>query len=107
MKNKLLVPAALSLALGFASWSASAATLYAEVVPVANASRTVVIDARTKWVNATELETVKFVANGQEFAVDFNGVRNEFPLNAVAPTGVLDHIVKVYVMPAQGDNAGG
>jgi Heavy-metal resistance protein CzcE len=108
MKLKLIAPAALALTLGLANWSASAASLlYGDVVPTADAARTIVITPDTKWVDATDMETVKFISNGQEFAVDFDGVRSEFPLNAIAPAGALDHIVKAYVHPAPGENAGG
>jgi Heavy-metal resistance protein CzcE len=107
MKQKLLVPAALAAALGITSWSASAAVLYAEAAPATSATRTVVINPNTRWVNATEMETVKFVANGHEFAVQFDGVRSEFPLNAVAPAGALDHQVKVFVQPSPDYSAGG
>jgi type II secretory pathway component PulK len=107
MKLKLFAPAALALALGLANWSASAANIYAEVVPAADATRTIVITPDTKWVNATDAETVKFVSNGQTFAVDFEGQTNAFPLNAIAPAGALDHHVEAYVRPAPGENAGG
>src|SRR5258706_8714383 len=107
MKTKLFVPAALALALGFASLSASASVLYGDVVPAADATRTVVIDSNTKWVNATDMETVKFASNGQQFAVEFDGLRNAFPLESIAPQGSLDHHVEVYVAPAPGEHAGG
>src|SRR5438132_7498141 len=108
MKAKLFVPAALALSIGLASLSASASSLlYGEAVPAADATRTVVIDGNTKWVNATDMETVKFISNGQEFAVDFDGLRSAFPLEAVAPAGAVDHHVEVYVSPAPGENAGG
>lgn len=107
MNTKLVVPAAIALTLGLASLSAGAAGLYPEIVPAENATRTVVIDSHTKWVNATDLETVKFVANGHEFSVDFDGLRTEFPLNTIAPAGALDHNVEVVVAPSRDDEEGG
>lgn len=107
MKTKLLVPAALALALGFASLSASATLLYGDTVPAADATRTVVINGNTRWVNATDMETVKFDSNGQQFAVDLDGLRSAFPLERIAPQGALNHHVEVYVHPTPGENAGG
>jgi len=108
MKTRLLLPATLALALGLAGLSARAASIYyGELAPSANATRTVVIDAGTRTVTATDMETVKFVSSGHEFAVDFDGLRTAFPLEAVAPPGAVDHHVEVYVTPAPGDNAGG
>jgi len=111
MKTKLFVPSALALTLGFALSSASlsvaASGMNADIVPLENATRTVVIDSSTKWVNAADLETVKFVSNGHEFAVEFDGLRDEFPLNSIAPAGALDHKVEVYVAPSRDDEAGG
>ncbi len=107
MKLKFFAPAALAMALGLANWSASAANIHTEVVPGSNATRTVVITPDTKWVNATDQETIDFVSNGHTFAVDFQGQASEFSLNSIAPAGVLDHHVEAFVRPAPGENSGG
>ena len=78
-----------------------------EVVPLAGAMRTIPIDAKTKYVNVTAHKTVKFVANGKAFAVNFSGspattfafVPSVLDLAQLAPTGVLNHRVTVYVAP--------
>ena len=78
-----------------------------EVVPLSAAMRTIPIDAKTKYVNVTAHETVKFVANGNAFAINFSGssattfafVPSVFDLAQLAPAGVLDHKVTVYVAP--------
>ena len=106
-KAKLFLPAALAVAFGLANWSANAAALLPDVVPTASATRTVVITPSTKWINATDMETVEFDSNGHQFAVDFDGLSSNFSLNAVAPAGALDHPVRAYVHAAPGDNAGG
>src|ERR1700674_2928854 len=110
MKPKLVVPTVIALALGSLNLSASAFTPSSpigEVVPLSGAMRTIPIDAKTKYVNVTAHETVKFVANGNAFATNFSGssattfafVPSVFDLNQLAPAGVLDHKVTVYVAP--------
>ncbi len=77
------------------------------VVPVSAATRTISIDAKTKYVNVTAHETVRFLANGSAFAITFNGssattfafAPSVFDLNQLAPAGVLNHKVTVYVAP--------
>jgi len=80
-----------------------------EVVPLSGAMRTIPIDAKTKYVNVTAHETVKFVVNGNAFAMRFSGssattfafVPSVVDLAQLAPAGVLDHKVTVYVAPDQ------
>src|ERR1700686_360592 len=101
MKPKLVVLAVVAMTLGCVNLSATAFTpsFMGEVVPLSGATRTIPIDAKTKYVNVTAHETVKFEANGNAFAINFAGVRSQFDLNQLAPAGVLDHKVKVYVAP--------
>jgi len=70
-----------------------------EVAPLSAATRTIQIDAKTKYVNVTANETVKFEANGSAFAIYFAGGLSAFDLNQLAPAGVLDHKVTAYVAP--------
>ena len=110
MKAKLVVLAVIAMTLAFLNLSASAftpGTPMGEVVPLSGAMRTIPIDAKTKYVNVTAHETVRFVANGNAFAINFSGssattfafVPSVFDLAQLAPTGVLDHKVTVYVAP--------
>ena len=103
MKTRVIMPLIAGLMLGLESLSASPSTQdgnrLGEAVPLSAATRTIRIDARTKFVNVTEHETVKFEANGSAFAVHFRGVLYGFDLNLLAPTGVLDHKVTVWVAP--------
>jgi len=68
--------------------------------------RTIVINPKTKWVNANAGETIKFVVKeaddkDQSFTVHFDTLEQTVGnLNDVAPSGTLDHPIKVYV----GDN---
>jgi membrane protease subunit (stomatin/prohibitin family) len=88
------------LALSAASLSAFALTnadRYGEAASPAAADRTIVIDANTRSVNVNHGEIVKFVANGQEFTWEFDGVPQAFDLKQVAPQGAIDHDVSVYM----------
>jgi hypothetical protein len=110
MKPKLVVLTVIAMTLGFVNLSASAFTPsspMSEVVPLSGAVRTIPINAKTKYVNVTAHETVKFVANGNAFAINFSGnsattfafAPSAFDLAQLAPTGVLNHKVTVYVAP--------
>jgi len=110
MKPKLVVLTVVAMTLGFVNLSASAfmpGSPMGEVVPLSGAMRTIPINAKTKYVNVTAHETVKFVANGNAFAINFSGssattfafVPSAFDLDQLAPTGVLDHKVTAYVAP--------
>ena len=110
MKTKLVILTVIGMTLGFLNLSANAFTPgspMGKVVPLSGAVRTIPITAETKYVNVTAHETVKFVANGKAFAINFSGspattfafVPSVFDLSQLAPAGVLDHKVTVYVAP--------
>ena len=67
------------------------------------AERTVAIEPNTKYVNVKSGEVVRFAVGNQAFAWHFdiggsvNAVSSD--LNAVAPPGMLDHVVHVYISP--------
>src|SRR5258708_36551860 len=95
-----LLKAVAALALSAASLSAFALTnadLYGEAASPAAAERTIVIGANTRFVNVNHGEIVKFVANGREFAWDFDGVPQAFDLKQVPPPGAIDHTGRVYI----------
>jgi heavy-metal resistance protein CzcE len=97
---KTLVKAVSVLALSAASLSAFALTdadRYGEAASPVTAERTIVIGPNTRSVNVNHGEVVKFVANGQEFAWDFDGLPQAFDLKQIAPQGALDHDVRAYV----------
>src|ERR1700730_18110918 len=102
MKPKLAVLTVIAMTLGLLNLSASAFTPgspipMGKVVPLSGAMRTIPIDAKTKYVNVTAHETVKFVVNGNAFAINFSGgsattfafVPSVFDLAQLAPAGVL------------------
>jgi membrane protease subunit (stomatin/prohibitin family) len=101
MENAMkMLKAVAVLALSAASLSAVAMTnadRYGEAASPAAADRTIVISPNTRFVNVNHGEVVKFVANGQEFAWDFDGLPQAFDLKQVAPQGALAQNVKVYI----------
>ncbi len=99
MKKLSLVLAVTGLIANVGANAAVPARLLGEQAAPEQAQRTVVITLTTKYVNVTEGDVVKFVANGRPFAWHFDsppGV-SSFELNRVAPAGALDHPVTVYV----------
>jgi len=103
---KLFVPTLAALTLSAASLSAVAMTdadRYGEAASPAAAEHTIVIRPNTRWVNVNHGEIVKFVANGKEFAWDFDGVPQAFDLKQVAPQGAIDHSVRVYIATTLSD----
>ncbi len=96
--KKLVAVAALALsATSLSAVALTNADRYAEAASPAAAERTIVIGPNTRWVNVNHREVVKFVANGKEFAWDFDGLPQAFDLKEVAPQGAIDHSVRVYV----------
>jgi len=106
---KLFVPAVAALTLLAASLPATASVTEGDMLgkpaQVSAAQRTVSIDPKTRWITVERGEIVKFVANGREFAWDFDGMYSSFDLNRIAPSGVLDRNLKVYVWPNAEDLA--
>jgi len=60
--------------------------------------RTIAIDGKTKWVNVTEGETIRFLVGGKIFAWIFDSYDQGKDLKQIAPKGMLgDRSIKVYV----------
>ncbi len=62
-------------------------------------NRTIMIGPNTNYANVTKGEVIKFVVGDKTFAWQFSEVStiSEVDLNAIAPAGLLDHTVKVYL----------
>jgi hypothetical protein len=75
--------------------------LYGQAAPVTGANRTIVISPDTRYVNVEGGEVIRFVVGGKEFGWDFYVARtvHTFDLKEVAPVGLLDHSVRVYLTP--------
>jgi hypothetical protein len=78
--------------------AATTAQLAGDAVPPAEGQRTVLITPDTRWINVEHDEMVKFESQGQSFAFDFDGLYDRsYDLAALAPQGMVDHPVRVYV----------
>ena len=98
--NKLSILLAASAIVGSAAASAAIpAKLLGDPATPEYAQRTIVITPATRFVNVTEGDVVKFVANGKIFTWYFDTPPevSSFELNRVAPEGALDHSVTAYV----------
>jgi hypothetical protein len=80
---------------------ASYTDLYGQPAPPSAAQHTIVIHPHTRYVNVEGGQVVKFVAGDKEFTWDFYVAKtvSNFELNDVAPAGMLNHMVHVYVSP--------
>jgi hypothetical protein len=77
-------------------------------IVTAAADRTITIDDKTKWVNVTHYEVIRFASNGREFTWYFDGVAQPrpFDLAEIAPAGFVNHGVTVYVSLSERDFPG-
>ena len=98
---KLIPTIAAALVLGatmIVNANAASTPLYiGQLVQTDDADRTIVIEPGTRYVNVTLGEKVKFVANGQEYVIDFNGIVRNTDLRNLLPAGVLDREIITYV----------
>ncbi|HTD02237.1 CzcE family metal-binding protein [Undibacterium sp.] len=83
--------------------------LLGDPAPVSAAIRTINIAPDTRSVNVTDGEIIKFTVGDKAFAWNFDGALtvDNFPLNQVAPPGLLDHPVQAYVAPDPTYEGGG
>lgn len=63
------------------------------------ADKMIVIKETTKSVNVFENDTVLFKVGDKQFAIKFDGNNVYYDLSTLAPPGVLNRKVKVYVAP--------
>ena len=100
MKKLSIVLAVAAMAASAAAGAAVRADLLGDPSTSGQARRTIVITPTTKYVNVTEGDVVTFVANDQTFTWNFDSEAvSSFPLNRVAPAGMLDHPVTAYIAP--------
>ncbi len=98
---KYLTAAALAVMVSACAPVTPRQDLLGTTVPADVAARTVNITPATRYVNVIGGDVVRFESAGQAFAWGFNAspIVNVFALNQVAPNGLLDHEVLVYLMP--------
>jgi len=98
MRKRSIAVAAAGLLFGIAAGAAVPISLLGEPAVPEQAQRTIVITPTTRYINVTEGDVIRFVANGKVFAFNFDSsAARSFELNRVIPAGVLDHTVTVYV----------
>ena len=68
---------------------------------VTSPDRTIVINGNESWIHVTGGKTVRFVAGDQSFDWLFDTFLSSpvFDLSEIAPTGMIDRSVTVYVAP--------
>jgi len=88
-----------ALALCLPASAQTVPSLYLGTAAATNdATRTVTIEADTRWVNVAQGETVRFVAAGIEFAWRFDGQPSRpLDLQLIAPAGSLKRPILVYI----------
>jgi len=98
---KYLVAAALAALVSACAPITPRQDLLGTAVPANAAAHTVNITPATSYVNVVGGDVVRFESGGQAFAWDFNAspIVSVFALNQVAPSGILDHEVLVYLLP--------
>lgn len=94
-----LISFALSSPGALAAGDDSTTKAFGEAAMPTTAARTIAINHTTSWVEVKDGETVNFTKDGQTFAWHFDGINtlSEIDLNKIAPTGMLHHLVKVYI----------
>ncbi len=65
-----------------------------------DADKTIVIHDATNHVTVFANETVLFKLGDQQFAIKFDGVSRAYDLAKLAPAGMLNHKIRVYVAPS-------
>jgi len=104
------VAGALALLLSSTSMTSTAQTgrtdtgrtdLYGNPVPPSSGARTIVINPDTRHVNVEGGEVINFRVGDKIFSWSFFVAQSvhTFDLNQIAPPGLLDHKVSVYVSP--------
>ena len=89
----------------FAGAVSASPSLQPSVTTAEGADQMIVIKDNTKHINVFENQTILFKSHDNQFAVKFDGVKHEYDLAKIAPVGMLDHKVRVYVaaMPSERD----
>lgn len=100
MKLKTVVVLAVT-SLSLIAGSAAASQKQVPSVSVAEAAdKMIVIKSTTKSVNVFENDTVLFKVGDKQFAIRFYEGGTSYDLSTLAPPGVLNRKVNVYVAPS-------
>jgi hypothetical protein len=99
MKKFLIIAAVASLP--FTAMAANKTNVNGTAATATATTRVINILPKTKSVNVTQGDTIKFVVGEQSFAWHFDTLRasDSFLLSKIAPKEVDTHRVRVYVAP--------
>jgi len=103
MKRNIFLGSVLALLLSAAILPNCAAegdtNVFGSAVDPATANRAIFIGTYTESVNVTSGEAIRFVVGDKSFGWRFDGSSriSEIDLNKIAPPGVLNRTVKVYI----------
>lgn len=98
MKFKAATAAFLLTMLVGANTMAEIAHPVGMAAPAAAATRQVTIDAKTKYVNANQGDTIRFVSQGKSFTWNFDTLSlRPIPLKEIAPPEFGDSSVIIYM----------
>jgi len=98
IRTAAAVAALLASACGLAAAGVGRDTLLGEALPNgAPVDKVVRIDAKTRWVNAVGNESVKFLLGNREFSWRFAGNRTAVNLKEIAPAGLVDRDLYIYL----------
>jgi hypothetical protein len=90
-----------------AAWPTVPLRLLGDTVSPGSASESIAIGPKTRYVNVSYGDIVRFVVAGKSFGYDFDGAWTvtSFDLRRIAPAGLLDHRVMVYIEPDEYNSA--
>jgi len=74
--------------------------------PTGNA-RKIKVNASTTYVDVKTGETITFIIDGKSFTRKFDGttIKSKFELSKIAPEGILNHEITIYIDRTPPDNS--
>ncbi len=70
-----------------------------QMTPLTPVNRVMVIHSDTSYVNVTHGDVIEFIVDNKPFVWDFDGARalDEIDLAKIAPAGMINHPVRIYI----------
>lgn len=103
MKHPFLISCTLAMVLALSGTTTMAAghadKTFGEAGQAIDATRTITIDAGTKYVDVKTGETINFNIGDKSFTWNFDGTtgRSKFGMDKIAPPRLLTHKVMIYI----------
>jgi len=111
VNKKILFSSVLTTLLAVSSLSYPAISFaqekYGEIAQPTVSSRQITVDAKTNDVDVKAGEAVTFNVDGKSFSWKFDGVKtkSKFDMSRIAPVGILNHKVTIYIDRTPPDNS--